>query len=104
MAASTRVTIALGPVLLKRIDEAAEGVGLSRSAFICGAVEEYLNQSGAMLKAFANPRVRDAYFRALTAPGVAQGLARAIGHELSKKEQAELDDLLGKMKGRKEAK
>jgi hypothetical protein len=102
MASSTRVTIALTPVLLKRIDEAANGLGLSRSAFMVGAVEEYLNQSEAALKAFANPNVREAYFRALNAPGVVQGLAKAIGEEFTAKDKAQLDELIGRVQGKRE--
>lgn len=83
MANKLKLAITFDPVLLKRVDAAARGLNMSRSAYMESACRSVLDESEGMAKAMGNEAVREAFFGAMTDPRVLQGLAEAMGAKLS---------------------
>lgn len=106
MANKVKVAISIDPALLKRVDSAAESLKMSRSRFIDNALAEALSESEGVTKAMGNEVVRDAFFQAMTQPGVLRGLAEAMGAKLSGTDLASAQSMLGHLRpqGEKKAK
>jgi predicted transcriptional regulator len=98
MAHKVKIAISIDPALLKRVDSAAESLKMSRSRFIDNALAEALSESESVTKAMGNEVVRDAFYEAMTQPGVLRGLAEAMGAKLSGSDLAAAQSMLGHMK------
>lgn len=92
-----KIAITFAPDLLQRVDAAARGLGISRSAYIEKAVLSVLDESEQMATAMGNPHVRDAFFEAFTQPGVLKGIADAMGQNVGPSALATLKGMMGSM-------
>lgn len=79
----SKVTIAVDPDVLRRVDRMADAQRLSRSAMIQRACEEMLEGSEGLVKAFSNPLIRDALLGAFKDREVLRQMAASMGQKLS---------------------
>jgi hypothetical protein len=68
--------------LLDRIDELAEQHEVTRSSFCESVLLDALTVDREQARFMANPTVRDAFFKAFTAPGVIAALAESFKGEI----------------------
>jgi len=86
------MSIAVDPKLLKQLDKYANQFDVSRSAFVCEVLSDAMADAEMQMKLLANPRVMRAFSEAMSAPGVASSMAKAMTDEVDEtKVQAVLE-------------
>ena len=89
------VTVSMDPALLKRVQRVSDRLGVPRSQFICSCIIDALDESEMQAKLLGDKKVMGAFHKAMSSPGVMSSLARAMGEEITDKQQTQLRDLLG---------
>lgn len=77
------LSIAMDPELVKRVDELADAVNQSRSAFIERCVRDAVEQEGDAIKAFQHPVLGPALIQAFSNREVLKGMAEVMGQDLT---------------------
>lgn len=84
------VTMTLPGSLVRQLDRYAKVQGVSRSAAARDLLGFALRGSDDVVRVLANRKVREAFMRAATEPGVIRGFVAAMGHELTDRERQEV--------------
>lgn len=77
-----RVTVTIPGSMVPKLDRVADAAGESRSALISRILADSLELEEVQVKAFADATVRNAFIRAITAPGVLAAMTAAMGRDL----------------------
>lgn len=85
-----RATVTLEARTLRKIDALAKKFGMNRSRTMEQLLEDQLEHTTAAARAFANPLVREAFFKAMTTPGISGAVAKSLKHELTAEQEQSL--------------
>jgi hypothetical protein len=77
------ISITFDPDLLRRVDELADALGQSRSAFIARLVREGVESEGDAIRAFQHPVIGPALLKAFSDRDVLKGMADVMGEQLT---------------------
>ncbi len=99
MANKLKVSVALSPDLVRRLDRVARASGDSRSQLITDLVEGGLDQAEAMIKVTADPVMMGAIGRVMADPGVLRNMINGLRSELSDEQLALFKSRLDAMTG-----
>lgn len=84
------VSLNLSGDVVKKLDRVAKAANRSRSQVAEDLLTSALQEGDVLFAAMSNDRVRDAFTKAMTAPGVAGAIAQAMGHELTDRERQQV--------------
>jgi len=77
------LSITIDPDLVRRVDELADSLGQSRSAFISRLVKEGVDSEGDAIRAFQHPVIGPALLKAFSDREVIKGIADVMGENLT---------------------